>query len=81
MGLLVHGIRKLYARQFLGQQVLDVGSIGTFYILTGDDACGDRSVSQRLGCTRTRHHNLRECDGVALEVVQLLVVLGMDTQR
>ena len=58
MYLLIHGVGKLYAWQFLLQQVLDVGSIGALNVFGCDEPCLNGHILQQFGCTGSRHHHV-----------------------
>ena len=73
MGLLIHGIRELHARQLLLKQILHIGGIEPGDILGADHSGLDRCILQELRGAGARNHHLGEVklatDGIEIGLV------------
>ena len=75
--LLIHGIAEFQTRHLLGEEVLDIGSIGNLDIIGGNQTGYHRSILQSLRSSGCGYHHLIEGCSIRLKTKDMLLTFSL----
>ena len=75
--LLIHGIAEFQTRHLLGEEVLNIGSIGNLDIIGGNQTGYHRSILQRLRSSGCGNHHLIEGCSIRLKTKNMLITFSL----